>query len=254
MDPSAIETALTNAFRECLTQGYGLSDVQQELLLTVVLKTLFPNPDSETNPLEELTTQQQQALLDFIALAEQEDRSWKASILNDWLNNQSPLKRDFTHLKQTFDAILTLMPRSYFSSDYELQARLHNIIVRGYPAWGKIPENKDELYLALQDMGIKSPQIVGKYYKDPEFKELKEIFEKHRGQGLGYFSAPNAEMNIGLNSFNSPEILEMYWRDCLPALYADLLVKYGDKNGLKKMGYGERDIMGMPTQDDSPHP
>ena len=113
MDPSAIETALTNAFRECLTQGYGLSDVQRELLLTVVLKTLFPNPDSETNPLEELTTQQQQALLDFIALAEQEDRSWKASILNDWLNNQDSGPVQFIREEYGFSWLNRVQPQHW---------------------------------------------------------------------------------------------------------------------------------------------
>jgi len=113
MDPSAIETALTNAFRECLTQGYGLSDIQRELLLTVVLKTLFPNPDSETNPLEELTTQQQQALLDFIALAEQENRSWKASILNDWLNNQDSGPVQFIREEYGFSWLNRVQPQPW---------------------------------------------------------------------------------------------------------------------------------------------
>lgn len=163
----------------------------------------------------------------------------------DWLNNQSAFSRYKTEFKQGIDALLTLMPRSYFSSDYELQARLHNIIVHGYKKWGQIPQTPDELYIALKDMGILSPAIVSNHYADQKFDALKDIFGGHSGEG--YFNPPNAEMNIGLNSFRSPDVLEMYWQDCLPVLYGDLLVKYGDSNGLQKMGLSkEVDVLGLP--------
>lgn len=166
---------------------------------------------------------------------------------DDWLKNQDFMTRNITMVKQTVDALLTLMPISYFSADYELQARLHNIIVRGYPAWGKIPENVDELYVALQDMGIKSPSRVSSYYNDDAFDGIKSVFYRHAA-GEGFVNAPNAEMNIGLNSFRNPDILETYWRDCLPMLYGDLLQrKYGDSRGLAKMNFSqELDVLGIP--------
>lgn len=163
----------------------------------------------------------------------------------DWMNNQGLAKRYWTEAKQGVDAVLTMMPRSYFSSDHELQARLHNIVVHGYRQWGQIPQTKDELYIALKDMGIKSPSIVDRHYADSEFDDLKNIFGGH--SGLGYLNPPNAEMNIGLNSFRDPEVLEMYWRDCLPILYGDLLVKYGDSKGNEKMGLSDEvDVLGLP--------
>ncbi len=172
----------------------------------------------------------------------------------DWLNNQGTMKRVWTEAKQGIDAVLTMMPRSYFSSDYELQARLHNVITRGYRKWGRIPQTKDELYIALKDVGIKSPGIVGRYYVDEKFDALKDVFGGHSGEG--YLNPPNAEMNIGLNSFRSPDVLEMYWRDCLPVLYGDLLVKYGDSRGKEKMGLSnEVDLLGLPLHagPDEPH-
>jgi len=175
------------------------------------------------------------------------------NVASDWLNNQKALPKLGTQFMQAIDSVLTMMPRSYFSSDYELQARMHNVIVRGYPVWGKIPENIDEFYMAMQDMGIKSPKIVRKHYADPAFDPLKLEFKKHASWVEAYTSPPNAEMNIGLNSYRSKDVLEMYWHDCLPYLYGDLLVKYGDSNGLERMGYtAETDLLGMPIRAETP--
>ncbi len=116
---------------------------------------------------------------------------------HDWVENQPSLARHYIYAKQIVDMFLTMMPREYFAQDHELQARLHSIMVRGYPSWGKIPQNTDELYAALLDMGIKSPPIVKEYMTQPEHEELRKIFVRHSMEG--YTAPPAAEMNIGLN-------------------------------------------------------
>lgn len=113
MNPSEIETALTTAFRECLNQGCRLSDRQQQLILTTVLTTLFPVHNTGSNPLEELTLEQYQALLAFISAEEQEDRFWKASLLNDWLNNQDSGAVQFIREEYGFSWLNRVQPQDW---------------------------------------------------------------------------------------------------------------------------------------------
>ena len=177
----------------------------------------------------------------------------------DWLSNQSEWKKATTNLMQVIDTVLTWMPQQYYAGDAELQARLHNVIVRGYEAWGQIPKNRDELYAALLDMGIKAPNIVKDYYAQDQQAYLTETFNKHVSWQHGLLCPPNAEMNLGLSSFRdgailkTGDVLEMYWKDCLPYLYADLLTKYGDPNALEKFGFSEEtDLYGIPIPLEEP--
>ncbi len=163
------------------------------------------------------------------------------------LNNRSPFDQFKTNTLQAIDALLTWMPRSHYAQDHELQARLHNLMVRGYKAWGRIPANEDELFAAMADMGVIRPAIVNEYLADDGQKDVCKIFNKKAQSS--WFSPPTGEMNVGLNSFRSQDILHRFWKDYLPVLYADLLQKYGDSKGLERMGYtGDLDIMGLPVR------
>ena len=92
MTQAEIEAALQTALRHCETAGYPLNDAQQQILLTV-LKERFcdsSNPLSlEVNPLAALTPEQRQALFQFIKAQEQQNQSWKATLLNDWLHDRA---------------------------------------------------------------------------------------------------------------------------------------------------------------------
>ncbi|MCB1538359.1 MAG: hypothetical protein H6865_04930 [Rhodospirillales bacterium] len=178
------------------------------------------------------------------------DITARRAFLNDARNilaNRTGLYKLGTDVLQGLDMLLTLMPREHYAQDHEQQARLHNLIVRGYKAWGKIPETEDELIAALADMGIMRPKIVYDYLKDDGQINVCATFNKNAQ--TGYVAAPAGEMNLGLNTFRSSEVLLRFWKDYLPLLYADLLVKYGDSKGFERMGYtGETDIMGLPVR------
>lgn len=113
MNPSEIETALKTAFRECLARGYALSDRQQDLILETVLARLFPEVDPEGNPLEELSPEQYQALLEFIADQERNNCSWKASLLNDWLRDQDSGSVQFIREEYGFGWLNRVQPRHW---------------------------------------------------------------------------------------------------------------------------------------------
>lgn len=102
MFPTEIEAALRVAFGECLAAGCPLDPNQQQILLRAVLERLtqaelaesnqpiaseFPEGDAH-NPLNELTAEQRRILLRYIEEQNQQNRSWKAQLLNDWLRSQ----------------------------------------------------------------------------------------------------------------------------------------------------------------------
>ncbi len=171
------------------------------------------------------------------------------AVATDMVGNRGGLSQQLVQLAQAVDVVLTLMPSGHYSQDHEQQAQLHNLMVRGYPAWGRLPRNHEEFYAALYDMGIKAPPVVGRHLHDGSNKHLRDEFFKHSRFSEGFISPPSAEMNIGLNSHRSKAVLSFYWSDVLPFLYADLLQKYGDSTGYDKMKYThETDIMGLPLR------
>lgn len=97
MTKGEIEAALQAAFNQCEAASCPLTETQKKILLQVaeeltrtqpgLLNSNTPNPDS-TNPLDELTPEERQALLEFIKEQERQNRSWKITLLNDWLNNR----------------------------------------------------------------------------------------------------------------------------------------------------------------------
>src|SRR4028119_57158 len=99
MTPSEIEAVLKVAFIQCETALCPLSDQQKQILLQLVMASVTrdalvssANDDSDGeigNPLDELTPEQRQALLQFVKEQEKQERPWKIKLLNDWLHNRN---------------------------------------------------------------------------------------------------------------------------------------------------------------------
>ena len=98
MTPTEIEAVLQAAFIQCETSLCPLSDQQKQILLQVVTESVTraallasakgDDDDDAANPLDELTAEQRQALLQFVKEQEKLDRPWKIKLLNDWLHNR----------------------------------------------------------------------------------------------------------------------------------------------------------------------
>ena len=92
-----LETTLQTLIAQCEAHGCPLSEVQQDLLRQL-LQPLFGRTatsseteapaDSPANPLDELTPEERQVLLQFIQAQEAQDQPWQATLLNDWLHNR----------------------------------------------------------------------------------------------------------------------------------------------------------------------
>lgn len=98
MTPAEIEAVLQAAFIQCEAVLCPLTDQQKQILLQVLTEAAVReslssstngNEESETaNPLDELTQQQRQALLQFVKEQERRGFPWKIKLLNDWLHNR----------------------------------------------------------------------------------------------------------------------------------------------------------------------
>ena len=91
MTQAEIKAALQTALRRCETAGYPLNDAQQQILFAALREHLCePSPEqlSAVNPLTALTPEQRQALFQFIKDQERQNKSWKTTLLNDWLHDR----------------------------------------------------------------------------------------------------------------------------------------------------------------------
>lgn len=95
MTPAEIKAALQAALNRCETANCPLTNKQKQILLQVV-EDLMPSQllDNGTqannaNPLDELTAAQRQSFLQFVQEQEQQDRSWKIQLMNDWLQERN---------------------------------------------------------------------------------------------------------------------------------------------------------------------
>jgi hypothetical protein len=92
MTNDEIEAVLKVAFMECEAALCPLTEQQKKLLLQVVSESARgeSSPTTETvNPLDELTAQQRQDLLEFVKEQEKQDYPWKVKLLNDWLHDRN---------------------------------------------------------------------------------------------------------------------------------------------------------------------
>ena len=99
MTQAEIEAFLQLAFIQCEAVSCPLTDQQKQILLQVVTESVAreslvssanDEQDSEiANPLDELTPEQRQALLQFVKEQDKQDRPWKIKLLNDWLHNRN---------------------------------------------------------------------------------------------------------------------------------------------------------------------
>ncbi|RMG11369.1 MAG: hypothetical protein D6728_08950 [Cyanobacteria bacterium J055] len=87
MTPEEIETVLKAAFDRCRDQGCPLDERQQQILLAAIRADNTP-PADDPNPLDELTPEELRSFLEFVKDQERQNRSWKVTLLEDWLQGR----------------------------------------------------------------------------------------------------------------------------------------------------------------------
>ena len=148
----ALQQALEAAFRQCGTAGMALNDVQRQILQqvtqTVLLKALS-NPDiadSDENPLELLTEEQRQTLLDFVVECDRTAQDWKTVLFNDWLQGRESGQVQFLRDRYGFEWINRVQRQNiaaYTQTD-EPELRMGDRIEVSSRLWEWIPEDLGE--------------------------------------------------------------------------------------------------------------
>lgn len=121
----------------------------------------------------------------------------------------------------------------YQKQGTEIQARLHEILITGYPAWGRLPGSPAELMTALRDAGLSMPAALQEELDAaPGSAEIRATFSGAQQHG------PLPPGLSFMQSTLTDEGKTRLWRETLPALYADLIEMYGDGPGRARMGLG----------------
>jgi hypothetical protein len=91
MTPDEVEAAWQSALSKFAAAGCPLTDMQKQILLQV-LEQVQGNSNSgvldPANPLDELTPEELEVFLQFVKSQEEQNGTWKAQLMNDWLLEQ----------------------------------------------------------------------------------------------------------------------------------------------------------------------
>jgi hypothetical protein len=140
----------------------------------------------------------------------------------------------------------TVRNMNYLREGVEVQARIHEVIIDGYPRWGKVPANLDEFYAAMKNAGFKMPPEIEKRLENlPENSSARGFLTRENG-----VTKASADIQKVSNSF-SKEGANTFWNKTMPALYADMITMYGDTQGGKRFGLGS-DLKAAVSQKTAP--
>jgi len=145
MSQSEINAALQAAFRQCRLMGYGLTEAQQHLLCQVVSQQLGIAGDSgacRDNPLDELTAEERQQLIQYIQQSRRQPLSWKILLLNDWLSGSTSGKVQFVRDRYGLQWLDRVEPRhlAVYLDDGEVPLRVGDRIEVSNGLWEWVQE------------------------------------------------------------------------------------------------------------------
>ncbi len=120
----------------------------------------------------------------------------------------------------------------YLKDGVEIQARIHEIMIEGYPKWGQLPQNREQFLVAMQSAGLKlSPPTRNELMASPQYEEAKRLF------GTPAPAPVAEEINLARSTLTDAGKFS-FENDALPRMYADLIEMYGDREGRARFGYG----------------
>lgn len=125
----------------------------------------------------------------------------------------------------------------YLKSGLEIQARLQEALIEGYPKWERMPQNNTDFFFAMRSVGFKlTPDLTKVMDMHPDREELEKAFPKSKSSFSmkSQFASDIEQVQANL----TPEGQKHFWNHAMPRLYADLIEMYGDKHGRERMGMG----------------
>jgi hypothetical protein len=125
----------------------------------------------------------------------------------------------------------------YLKSGIEIQARMQEALIEGYPKWDRMPQNNTDFYFAMKSLGFKlTPELRKVMDAHPDKDELEKAFPKSKSRFSSNSQFVNDIEQVQANL--TKEGQASFWNYAMPRLYADLIEMYGDKHGRERMGMG----------------
>ncbi|BAU09885.1 hypothetical protein LEP3755_03610 [Leptolyngbya sp. NIES-3755] len=133
MSESELERLLQKAFDQCERLGHPLDPEQKEILRSTLQRT---------NPLEQLTKEQRQALLQFA-----QEPEWKTSLLNDWLQNRDSGTMQFVRDQYGLAWLNSILPEDLAAyRDRETRLKVGDRIEVSNTLWEWVQDGDQEWY------------------------------------------------------------------------------------------------------------
>ncbi|ALF51687.1 hypothetical protein ACX27_00635 [Nostoc piscinale CENA21] len=192
MTPDEIKTALQTAFKRCDVASCPLSETQKQILLQVVKQISQDSTYDIANPLDELDSQELLAFLKFVKTEEQQNRTWKVQLLNDWLHNQDSGAVQFIRDRyglQWLNRVESYHFDKYADFEDALKLRVGDRIEVSNALWEWVQDNgpcKREWFLCtvvyideISDTNNSSLNCIIRFYNGSEF-EIQGIYDWNR--------------------------------------------------------------------------
>jgi hypothetical protein len=165
MTPDEIETALQTAFSRCDAARCPLTDMQKQILLQVVeqIQRNSTRILDTANPLDELTPEELEAFLEFVKAEEEQNRTWKVQLLNDWLLAQDSGKVQFIRQRyglQWLNRVEAYHFDKYAYLEEALKLKVGDRIEVSNVLWEWIPEDGSYQREWFPCMVIKIDEII----------------------------------------------------------------------------------------------
>jgi hypothetical protein len=126
-------------------------------------------------------------------------------------------------------------------NDMETQVRLHEVLRENRKRWGRLPVTRDELWLALEDAGIKIPASIRTQISSQAVSDLKPMNLNTGGRltktARRSFDTSTAELALVASVYSrTPESQYAFWTQTLPYMYGHLVKNsYEISDGFERM-------------------
>lgn len=146
MTSAELEFAIRAAFAECDRAGVPLDEQQKQILLQMIVAQReggIQSDEDGVNPLDQLTFEQRQVLLQFVREQSQADVSWKAQLLNDWLNGRASGKLQFVREQYGIQWLEQVKPShiAFYLNEGELTLQVGDRIEVSNNLWEWVQDN-----------------------------------------------------------------------------------------------------------------
>ncbi|WP_414755130.1 hypothetical protein [Anabaena sp. CCY 9910] len=192
MTPDEIATVLQTAFHRCDAASCPLSARQKEILLQVleeIQRQSLSGGSDTPNPLDELTPEELETFLAFVKTEEEQDRTWKVQLLNDWLHNQDSGNVQFVRERyglQWLNRVESYHFDKYAYFEDALKLRIGDRIEVSNALWEWVQDDgpcKREWFgaivIQIDETSNVSTNCVVRFYNGAEY-EIAGIYEWNR--------------------------------------------------------------------------